>query len=123
MELLGGRKFEVKPSKGSGLDRFDVAVFTASCDEPETNKQYADALRLDYPILSDPGKDVAKAYGVVNEDRQVPFRWTFYIGKDGRILHIDKSVNSAAHGLDVASKLRELGVPEKTVKTPSKGIR
>ena len=56
--MLGGRKFEVKPSKGSGLDRFDVAVFTASCDKPETNRKYATALRLDYPILSDFAKSV-----------------------------------------------------------------
>ena len=117
MELLGGRNFEVKPSKGSGLDRFDVAIFTASCDKPETNKEYATALRLDYPILSDPGKDIAKAYGVVNEERQVPFRWTLYIGKNGRILYIDKSVKSGTHGPDIASKLRELGVPERAINT------
>ncbi|GIT30713.1 MAG: hypothetical protein Ct9H300mP1_27590 [Planctomycetaceae bacterium] len=39
---------------------------------------------VDYPILSDPGKKVARAYGVVTDKRAVPFRWTFYIGKEAR---------------------------------------
>jgi peroxiredoxin Q/BCP len=40
-------------------------------------------------------------------------RWTFYIGKDGKIAFIDKEVKTGAHGSDVAAKLKELGVAEK----------
>ena len=78
-----------------------MAYFTASCDPPDKNKAFAESLKLDYPILSDPDKKVAKAYGVVNDERPFPFRWTFYIGKDGKILSIDKSVKAASHGGDV----------------------
>ncbi len=113
MELLGGRTFEVKPSQGSGLDKFDIAFFTASCDDAATNKRYADSLKLDYPILSDPGKETARAYGVVTKKRPVPFRWTFFIGQDGKILHIDKSVHAGSHGADIVARLRKLGVAEK----------
>jgi len=56
---------------------------------------------------------VAKAYGVVTESRKFPFRWTFYIGADGKILHIDKNVSAASHGKDIAAKLKELGVKQK----------
>jgi peroxiredoxin Q/BCP len=109
--MLGGQEFKVAPrATGSGLDKYDVAVFTASCDTPETNRKYAEALRLDYPILSDPKKTAARAFGVVNNKRPVPFRHTFYIGKDGKVLYIDKSVKSASHGADVAAKLDELGI-------------
>jgi len=38
-------------------------------------------------------------------------RWTFYIGKDGRILEIDKNVKAATHGEAVAKRLAELNVP------------
>ena len=110
---MGRRKFEVKASKGSGLDKFEAAVFTASCDDAATNKRFAEALKLDYPILSDPEKSVAKAYGVVTAERKFPHRWTFYIGKDGRILHIDKNVSPRSHGADMAAKLSELGIPKK----------
>ena len=65
---------------------------------------------MDYPILSDPEKITARAYGVVTDKRSVPFRWTFYIGKDGKILAIDKSVKAGSHGKDIAARLKELGV-------------
>jgi peroxiredoxin Q/BCP len=104
---------EIKPSSGSGLDKFDVAYFTASCDTPATNKKYAEALKLDYPILSDPRKKVAEAYGVVHEGRAVPERWTFFIGTDGKILHVDKKISTKTHGIDVSKRLTELRVPKK----------
>ena len=90
-----------------------MAYFTASCDSAETNKKFAQSLGLDYPILSDPEGKVAQAYGVVTGKRKFPFRWTFYIGKDGKILHIDKKVKPGNHGRDIAKKLKELGVSEK----------
>ena len=68
---------------------------------------------MDYPILSDAGTEIAKAYGVVTAERKVPFRWTFYIGKDGKILLIDKDVKPGSHGADMIAKLKELGVAEK----------
>jgi thioredoxin-dependent peroxiredoxin len=49
----------------------------------------------------------------VHGNRQVPERWTFYIGKDGKVLYIDKSVSARTHGEDVAKKLAELGVEKK----------
>ncbi len=87
-----------------------MAYFTASVDPPDVNKKFAESLDLDYPILSDPGKEVARAYGVVSGDRTTAARWTFYIGKDGKILYIDKAVSPAAHGKDVVERLKALGV-------------
>jgi peroxiredoxin Q/BCP len=87
-----------------------VAYFTASVDTPETNKKFAEELGLDYPILSDPGKEVARAYGVVSGDKAYASRWTFYIGRDGKILYIDKQVNPEAHGRDVVERLKTLGI-------------
>lgn len=98
---------------GAELRKFQVAYFTASVDQPADNKKFADDLGLDYPILSDPDKKVAEEYGVVNPQRGVAQRWTFYIGKDGKILFIDKSVNTEQHGKDIAKKLDELGVAKK----------
>ncbi|HVY69450.1 MAG TPA: peroxiredoxin, partial [Verrucomicrobiae bacterium] len=57
--------------------------------------------------------ETAKAYGVYNDQRNIANRWTFYIGKDGKILAIDKGVKTGTHGADVAAKLQELGVPMK----------
>ncbi len=111
----GRFSFVVEESKGSGLNNFDAAVFTASCDTVELNTEYAKQLKLDYPILSDPKKETAKAYGVVNDKRPVPFRWTFYIGKDGKILEIQKKVNTAKHNEEIAANLKKfkVGPPKK----------
>ena len=93
-----------------------MAYFTASVDPMEGekgNKAFAESLGIDYPILSDPTKETAKAYGVVHEGRAVPERWTYYIGKDGKILAIDKGVKTGSAGADIAAKLGELGVAAK----------
>ncbi len=40
-------------------------------------------------------------------------RWTFYIGKDGKIQYIDREVKVDTAGADVAARLAELGVAKK----------
>ncbi len=50
------------------------------------------------------------AYGLVADADGLPRRWTFFIGRDGKILHIDKAVDTQTHGADCAAKLAELGV-------------
>jgi thioredoxin-dependent peroxiredoxin len=113
--FTGGCTAECKSLRTSGdaLRKFDVAYFTASVDAPDVNKKFAESLKLDYPILSDPDKKVGTAYGVVIPERSNAIRWTFYIGKDGKILYIDKKVDTASHGQDIANRLRLLGIPEK----------
>src|SRR5580693_5898653 len=81
--------------------------FAASVDTPEKNAAFAESLGIDYPILSDPTKDVAKAYGVLAPSGFAS-RWTFYIGADGRILDIDRTVSAASHGTDVVARLTQL---------------
>lgn len=100
-------------ASGEAIRKFDVAYFTASVDNAEDNTKFAESLDLDFPILSDPSKQTAKAYGVLNPQRGVANRWTFYIGPDGKILAIDKMVKAAQHGTDIAKKLEELGVKKK----------
>lgn len=98
---------------GDEIRKYDVAYFTASCDTPAYNKEFADELKLDFPILSDPDKKIATAYGVVHEGRPNPERWTFFIDKDGVIKFIDKNVKTQSHGEDVTKKLEELGIAKK----------
>lgn len=84
-----------------------------SVDDAQTNKEFAESLDADFPLLSDPGKGVATAYGVVNEERSVPFRWTFIIGPDGNILKIDKEVSPQTAGADLVADLDALSVPKR----------
>ena len=93
-----------------------MAYFAASTDTPQKDKEFAESLGADYPILADPDKKAADAYGVLMPVVGMAKRWTFYIGKDGKILAIDKDVKVDTAGADVAAKLAELGVPRKNAK-------
>lgn len=114
--FTGGCTKECKAFKeqGSQIREYNVAYFTASTDDAEKNKKFAESLSVDYPILSDPEGKAATAYGIYNPERKAANRWTFYIGEDGTILHIDNTVKTETHGADVAKKLGELGVKKKS---------
>jgi peroxiredoxin Q/BCP len=91
------------------LRRLGVEYFAASCDTAEKNAKFAASLELDFPILSDPTKEIARAYGVLGVTG-LPSRWTFYIGADGRIVEIDTKVSARTHGADIVATLKRLGI-------------
>ena len=97
---------------GDLIREYDVTYFMASVDPVEENTAFAAEQNADFPLLSDPTKETADAYGVLL-GRDYATRWTFYIGKDGRILHIDKEVQVATSAEDMAAKLGELGVDKR----------
>ena len=106
---------------GDRLKKYQMSYFMASVDPLDDNVAFAKATSVklgdqvvekkeaDFPILSDPTKQVATAYGVLSE-RGFANRWTFYIGKDGRITAIDKAVKPETSAEDMMAKLKELGV-------------
>jgi len=98
---------------GDLIKKYDVKYFMASVDPLEGekgNKAFAKEHNADFPLLSDPTKATAEAYGVLNQQMGFANRWTFYIGKDGRIMAIDKMVKPATSAEDMAAKLGELKV-------------
>ena len=92
------------------MRRSGVAYYAASTDDPETNRKFAESLKLDYPILSDPDKKIAEAFGVLMANGKYAARHTIYIGVDGRILYIDREVNPKTAGQDILERLKELGL-------------
>jgi len=86
------------------LSQAGVRCFAVSVDPRRTNREFAASLALDYPVLSDPERRVARHYGVLGLTGFAS-RWTFYIGRDGRITGIDKNVRPASHGRDVVARL------------------
>jgi peroxiredoxin Q/BCP len=103
-------------ANGAKIRTYDVAYFMASVDPVDGekgNKAFAESEKADFPILADPTKETATAYGVIHPERGFAQRWTYYIGKDGRIAAIDKAVKPATSAEDMIAKLDELKVAKK----------
>jgi peroxiredoxin Q/BCP len=100
---------------GDMIKKYNAKYFMISVDPldgEQGNKAFAQAHNADFPLLSDPSKETATAYGVLSE-RGFANRWTFYIGKDGKITAIDKQVKPATSAEDMAATLKQLGVSER----------
>ena len=54
------------------IRKFDVAYFMISVDSLEDNKAFAEKEHADFPLLANPDKKVAVAYGVVSPARPGP---------------------------------------------------
>jgi peroxiredoxin Q/BCP len=55
-------------------------------DDLDTQKKFAESLKLPFPLLADPKGEAAEAYGVKNGDH--PNRATFVIDGEGKILKV-----------------------------------
>lgn len=84
----------------------------ASVDPLEKNKAFAKQEEANFPMLSDEDKKVADAYGVLGPSGTAR-RWWFFIGPDGKILHIETASHTADAGTFLAAKLEELKVKKR----------
>ncbi len=89
------------------------SVLGISPDSPEEIAKFAEDESLNFPLLSDPGNQVAKAYGSFGEktigEKTIvgTLRSTAVIGTDGKISHVEYGVDAQGH----VARLREtLGV-------------
>jgi len=113
--FTGGCTAECRSIRDSSdtISKYDVAYFMASVDTPEKNKAFADQEQANFPMLSDPSRATAQAYGVVTTPTGVAKRWTFFIGPDGKIVHIETVNHTADAGTFLSTKLAELKVKTK----------
>jgi len=95
--------------KGHLIREYNASYFMASVDPLDENRDFAKKTGADFPMLSDPSKEIAKAYDVLNFMR-VASRVTFYISKEGTILKIDDDINTKTAAEDIAKQLKELNV-------------
>ncbi|QPK78822.1 thioredoxin-dependent thiol peroxidase [Corynebacterium lizhenjunii] len=93
------------------LNSADVAVVGISPDKPEALAKFRADHELNFPLLSDPDKQVLAAYGAFGEKKnygkvvQGVIRSTFLIDADGAIEVAKYNVKATGH---VARMLKEL---------------
>jgi peroxiredoxin Q/BCP len=85
-----------------------AVVIGVSLDSVESHSKFSEKYTLPFTILSDKGKEVAKAYGVLGIGGILAKRVTFIINKDGKITHIFPKVDVKQHSEEVLRALEEL---------------
>lgn len=100
--------------KGHLIRAFNASYFMASVDPLDTNRDFAKKTGADFPMLSDPTKNTAKAYDVLNTFK-VANRVTFYISKAGKVVKIDKNINPLTAAEDIAINLKQLKIENSLV--------
>ncbi|GII65065.1 peroxiredoxin [Sphaerisporangium krabiense] len=86
----------------------DVQVLTVSVDSIFVHRAWAEQERYAFPLLSDfwPHGEVARAYGVLDEERGVALRGTFIIDAEGVVRW--KAVNPIPLARDISEYHRVL---------------
>ncbi|MGP3708741.1 peroxiredoxin [Gordonia paraffinivorans] len=84
----------------------DVTTVTISVGPSPTHKVWASAQGFLFPLLSDfwPHGEVARAYGVFNEERGYANRGTFLVNREGTIVFADMVGPGEMRGADVWDK-------------------
>ena len=91
------------------------AVFLAvSGDSLFSHDAFAKAARLPFPLLSDIHREAIRAYGVHDEDRNVAYRSTFVVDRDGVLRwgqagdrHMVRDGTEVLRVLDVIERARQ----------------
>src|SRR5262249_47770381 len=97
----------------SRVKRAGAVVLGVSADSERSHTKFKEKYDLPFTLLSDPEKEIIKAYGVWGEKSMYGrkymgiFRTTFIIDEKGKIIHIFEKVKVAGHVDEVLKALAE----------------
>ncbi|HEX9146392.1 MAG TPA: peroxiredoxin [Candidatus Binatia bacterium] len=67
----------------------NAEILGVSVDSVTSHRSWSDELGgINYPLLSDEGKKISRAYGVLDEDEGVALRATFLINPNGEVAYV-----------------------------------
>lgn len=106
--VCSGELCGLRDSFPEATSREDVELLTVSVDSMFTHRAWADAEKFDFSLLADfwPHGEVAKSYGVFNEEKGLAVRGTFVIDKQGKVTW--KVVNPIPEARDIADYQKAL---------------
>ncbi|MBD2337168.1 peroxiredoxin [Calothrix sp. FACHB-156] len=81
----------------------DVVVLGVSADDEASHQAFTAKYNLNFPLLADTDHSLIKAYDV--DGGGYAKRVTYVIDPNGKITHVDASVNTATHASDVLAAL------------------
>jgi len=89
------------------LKAANIEVLGVSVDDVKSHQEFKKEQNLNFTLLADDKKEVAKKYGVLNS-MNYSVRVTFLIDGDGKIRKIFKDVNTETHATDVLAAAKAL---------------
>ena len=88
------------------FDEADAAIIGISGQSVESHKEFAEKNRLNYTLLSDPGNNVRKLFGVPGKVfGLVPGRVTYVADRSGKVVYIFNSQSETQRHVDEALKI------------------
>jgi peroxiredoxin Q/BCP len=95
-----------------------IVIVGVSADSPESHAKFKTKYNLNFPLLSDPDKKVAKEYGVWKEKSMYGKKYmgierTTFIIADGKIVKIFPKVKVSGHADEVLKVFGELRSPSR----------
>jgi thioredoxin-dependent peroxiredoxin len=91
----------------SKFEENGINIFGVSVDSKADIKEFVEDYSLNFPLLSDESKEVAKTYGVLNNIGMAS-RITFIVNKEGKLAYIIKDVDIKSHANQVFELAKEL---------------
>lgn len=88
----------------------NTVILGISVDSPWANAAFAEKLGAQFPILSDPKRDISRAYGVFDEQNSIARRTTFVIDRNGIVQQVFMAQQALdpAHALEACALLKEV---------------
>jgi peroxiredoxin Q/BCP len=83
-------------------------IIGVSLDSIDSHARFAAKFSLPFPLISDKGKRIAQAYGVLKDTGTSASRVTFIIDRAGKVAKIFPKVDVAKHTEEVVAALKEL---------------
>ncbi|MEH1784483.1 peroxiredoxin [Nostoc sp.] len=81
----------------------DIVVLGVSADDEVSHQAFTQKYNLNFPLLADSDKSLIKAFDV--DGGGYAKRVTYVIDPNGKITHVDASVNTTTHASDVLTAL------------------
>jgi thioredoxin-dependent peroxiredoxin len=109
MDFAAGATAEVKEFRDdqAKYNRLGVATVGVSMDDVDTHREFAQKNKLPFPLLSDVGGELARAFRVPVEGG-TPRHATFLVDRGGVIRHVWKKVRPWGHSAEVLSVVQAI---------------
>jgi peroxiredoxin (alkyl hydroperoxide reductase subunit C) len=98
------------------IHKRDAVLLAISADSPFSHAAFTKARGFTFPLLSDIHRSVIAAYGVLDEERNVAYRSTFVVDREGVLRwgqagdrHMIRDGREVLRVLDLVESVRQRG--------------